>query len=75
MNLDTDEIVEKKFTPAPNYAEAVELYPEYINPDSIKYSEKITELSDERMAEIGVYFKNYIFEIEAIQNDILYAWR
>lgn len=65
MNLDTNEIVEKEFTPAPNYAEAAELYPEYINPDSIKYSEKMTELSDERMVEIGLYFKNYIFEIEA----------
>ncbi|WP_326910739.1 M56 family metallopeptidase [Sedimentibacter sp. MB31-C6] len=65
MNLDTNEIVEKEFTTAPNYAEAAELYPEYINPDSIKYSEKMTELSDERMVEIGLYFKNYIFEIEA----------
>jgi len=65
MSLDTNEIVEKEFTPAPNYAEAAELYPEYINPDSIKYSEKMTELSDERMVEIGLYFKNYIFEIEA----------
>lgn len=65
MNLDTNEIFEKEFIPAPNYAEAAELYPEYINPDSIKYSEKMVELSDERMVEIGLYFKNYIFEIEA----------
>lgn len=65
MNLDTNEIFEKEFIPAPNYAEAAELYPEYINPDSIKYSEKMAELSDERMVEIGLYFKNYIFEIEA----------
>ncbi|WP_326909900.1 M56 family metallopeptidase [Sedimentibacter sp. MB31-C6] len=65
MNLDTNEIVEKEFIPAPNYAEAAELYPEHINPDSIKYSEKIIELSDERMVEIGLYFKDYILKIEA----------
>ncbi|WP_312813887.1 hypothetical protein [Sedimentibacter sp.] len=65
MDLDTNEIVEKKFTPAPDYAEAAELYPEYINPDSIKYSEKAIELNDERMAEIGLYFIDYILDIEA----------
>lgn len=65
MDLDTNEIVEKEFTPAPNYAEAAELYPEYINPESIKYSEKVVELSDERMMEIGLYFKDYILEIES----------
>ncbi len=65
MDLDTNEIVEKEFTPAPNYAEAAELYPEYINPESIKYSEKVVELSDERMMEIGMYFKDYILEIES----------
>lgn len=65
MNLDTNEIIEKKFTPALKYAEAAELYPEYINPDSTKYSEKVAEVSDERMVEIGLYFKDYILEIEA----------
>lgn len=64
MNLDTNEIVEKELKPAPNYAEAAELYPEYINPDSIQYSNKVTELSDERMVEIGLYFKDYILKIE-----------
>lgn len=65
MNIDTGEIVESEFTPAPNYAEAYEQYPEYIKSESIKYSEKTVELSDERMAEIGKYFMNYILEIEA----------
>lgn len=64
MNLDTNEIIEKEFTPAPNYAEATERAPEYINPDSIQYSEKVNELSDERLIEIGLYFKKYIMEIE-----------
>lgn len=65
MDLDTNDIVEKEFTPAPNYVEAAELCPEDINPDSIQYSEKIIELSDERMVEIGVYFKDYILKIES----------
>ncbi|MDW5298724.1 MAG: M56 family metallopeptidase [Sedimentibacter sp.] len=64
MDIDTNEIVEKEFTPAPNYAEAAELYPEYINSDSIQYSEKVIELSDERMVEIALYFKDYILKIE-----------
>ncbi len=64
MDLDTNEIIEKEFTPAPNYAEAAERSPEYINPDSIQYSEKVIELSDEQLIEIGLYFKEYIMEIE-----------
>jgi len=64
MDLDTNKIIEKEFTPAPNYAEAAELTPEYINPDSIQYNEKVIELSDERLIEIGLYFKEYIMEIE-----------
>jgi hypothetical protein len=64
MDLDTNEIVEKEFTPAPNYAEVAERIPELINPDSIQYSKKVIELSDERLIEIGLYFKEYIMEIE-----------
>lgn len=64
MNVNTNEIIEKEFNPAPNYAEQAKLSPDYINPDSIKYSEKTIELSDERLIEIGLYFKDYIIEIE-----------
>lgn len=65
MALGTNEIVEKKLTPAPNYAEIAKLSPEYINPDSIRYSENIIELSDERIVEIGVYLKEFILETES----------
>jgi len=65
IDLATNEILEKEFAPAPDYAEAAELYPEYINPDSIKYSEKIIELSDERIVEIGEYFRKFILETES----------
>ncbi|MDD4090029.1 MAG: M56 family metallopeptidase [Tissierellia bacterium] len=65
MALDTNEIVEKKLTHAPNYAEIAKLNPEHINPDSIQYSEKIIELSDERIIEIGEYLKEFILEVES----------
>ena len=63
--LDTNEIIDKKLTPAPNYAEIAKLSPEHINPDSIQYSEKIIELSDERIVEIGVYLKEFILETKS----------
>lgn len=65
MDLGTNEITDKKLTPAPNYAEIAKLYPEHINPDSIQYSEKVIELSDERIVEIGVYLKQFILETES----------
>ncbi len=65
MILDTNEIIEKNFSPAPNYAEAAKLYPEHINPDSIQYSEKIIVLNDERIVEIGLYLKEFILETES----------
>ncbi|OEF96129.1 hypothetical protein [Desulfuribacillus alkaliarsenatis] len=57
MNLTTNEIIEKEFNPAPNYAELG--ITEFAH-----NSEKVIELSDERMVEIGVYFKNLIKEID-----------
>lgn len=65
MNLDSNHIIEKKFIPAPNYAEIAKLSPEHINPDSIRYSEKIIELSDERIVEMGVYLQEFILETES----------
>mgnify|MGYP001409918188 CR=1 FL=1 len=65
MALDTYEIVEKELSPAPNYAEIAKLSSEHINPDSVQYSEKTIELSDERIVEIGVYITEFILEIES----------
>ena len=65
MDIGTKKIVEKEFIPAPNYAEAAKFNPEYINPDSIQYSEKIIELSNERIVEIGEYLTEFIMEIES----------
>jgi hypothetical protein len=72
MDLRTIEVVEKELTPAPNYAEIAKLNPEHINPDSIKYSEKIIELSDERIVEIGVYLKEFILETESKFDNFTY---
>ncbi|MGD9679444.1 MAG: hypothetical protein AB7V16_13975 [Vulcanibacillus sp.] len=58
IDLSTNEIIDKQFTPAPNYAELGKT--EYI-----QHSEEVIELSDERMIEIGVYFRDLILEIEA----------
>lgn len=63
MNLNTNEITAREFLPAPNYTEGARLYPEHINKDSIQYSERIIELSDERLTEIGMYFKEYIINV------------
>ena len=58
MDLDTNKIIEKEFGPAPDYDE--------LGMTEFKqYSGMTIELSDERMAEIGVYFKEYILKIEA----------
>lgn len=57
MDLITNEIIEKEFNPAPNYAE--------LGITEFSHnSEKVIELSNERLIEIGVYFKNLIEEIE-----------
>lgn len=58
MELAANEIVEKEFTPAPNYAELGMT-------DFIEHSEEVIELTDERLVEVGSYFKELIMEIEA----------
>jgi len=58
MNLATNEITNKKFQPAPNYAELGKK-------EFIKHSKEVIKLTDERMVEIGVYFKELIMKIEA----------
>ena len=65
MERQVSQIVEKEFTRAPNYAEIAKLNPEHINSDSIQYSGKVIELSDERIVEIGQYFKEFILETES----------
>ncbi len=57
MDLDTKKITDKNFTPAPNYKE---LGMEEFS----KHSEELIELTEERMLEIGKYFKELILEIE-----------
>lgn len=57
MNLDTNEIIEKEFKPAPNYAELDKT-------EFIEHSEEIIELTNERMVEIGLYFIEFIKRIE-----------
>lgn len=57
MNLTSNEIIDSKFEPAPNYAELGKT-------EFIKHSEEVIELTDERMVEIGLYFKELIMEIE-----------
>ncbi len=57
MDLDTKKIIDKNFTPAPNYKElGMEEFSEH--------SEELIELTEERMLEIGKYFKELILEIE-----------
>ena len=57
MDLDTKKITDKNFTPAPNYKElGMEEFSEH--------SEELIELTEERMLEIGKYFKELILEIE-----------
>lgn len=58
MDFDTNEIIDKEFEAAPNYAD-------WGKPELIEHSEEVIELTDERMVEIGVYFKELIMEIEA----------
>lgn len=57
MDLDTNEIIDKEFEPAPNYAD-------WGKPEFIKHNEEVIELTDERMIEIGLYFKELIKNIE-----------
>jgi len=58
MNLATNEIIEKKFEPAPNYGRLGKT-------EFIEHSEEVIELTDKRMAEIGEYFKELIMQIES----------
>ncbi len=58
MDFETNEIIDKEFKPAPDYAD-------WGKPEFIKHSEEVIELTDERMVEIGMYFKGLIMGIEA----------
>lgn len=58
MDLTTNDIMEKKFSPAPNYAELALT-------EFAEHSEEVIQLTDERLVEIGTYFKELIMEIEA----------
>ncbi|QUH20132.1 hypothetical protein [Alkaliphilus sp. B6464] len=58
INLVTDEIIEKKFEPAPDYTELGRL-------EFAEYSNEVIELSDEQILQVGLYFKDLIREIEA----------
>jgi hypothetical protein len=58
MNIDTNEILEKAFRPAPNYIKlGLQQFAEH--------SEEVLALTDERMLEIGQYFVELFAEIEA----------
>lgn len=57
MYLDTKKIIDKNFTPAPNYKELG-------SEEFSEYSEEVIELTEERMLEIGEYFEELILEIE-----------
>lgn len=57
MDLDTKKIIDKNFTPAPNYKELG-------SEEFSEYSEEVIELTEERMLEIGEYFEELILEIE-----------
>jgi ABC-type oligopeptide transport system substrate-binding subunit len=58
MDLTTNKITDKKFEPAPNYDELGK-------EEFIEHSREIIQLTDERMVEIGEYFKEMIMEIES----------
>lgn len=58
VDLAANKIMEKEFRPGPDFAAAGR--PEYAD-----HSNEVIELTDERMIEIGKYFKNLIMEIEA----------
>ena len=58
MDLDTNQILEKEFGPAPNYEELGMT-------EFIGHSGEVIEISDERMVEIGLYFKDFILHNEA----------
>jgi len=55
MDLATNEIIEKRFEPAPDYAELGMT-------EFIEHSEEVIELTDERMVEIGAYFKELLWK-------------
>ncbi|MFN7250590.1 MAG: hypothetical protein ACK4M9_07300 [Anaerobacillus sp.] len=59
INLNTNEITMKRFTPAPNYEELGK-------EEFAEYSNEVIDLSDERLVEIGLYFIDLINEIEAL---------
>lgn len=57
MKLDTNKIIDKKFEPAPDYIKLGKI-------EFAKHSGEKIELTDERMVEIGLYFKEFIEKIE-----------
>ncbi|MCC5910096.1 MAG: hypothetical protein JJT76_06630 [Clostridiaceae bacterium] len=57
INLITNEIIDKKFEPAPNYSELGIL-------EFAEYSNAVIKLNDEQIFQIGLYFKDLITGIE-----------
>lgn len=57
MDLDTNQIIDKKFSPAPNYKELG-------REEFSEHSEEIIQLTEERMLEIGKYFEELILKME-----------
>ena len=56
LNLDTNEIVESDFLPAPDYEKLGKM-------EFIEQSNEVIELSNERIIEIGNYFEKFLNDI------------
>ncbi|SCI85422.1 Uncharacterised protein [uncultured Clostridium sp.] len=56
LNLDTNEIVESDFLPAPDYEKLGKI-------EFIEHSNEVIELSNERIIEIGNYFEKFLNDI------------
>lgn len=56
INLNTDEIIEKQFTPAPDYEKLGKT-------EFIEHGNEVIELSNEKMMEIGKYFEKFLSDI------------
>lgn len=56
LNLDTNEIVESDFLPAPDYEKLGKT-------EFIEHSNEVVELSNERIIEIGNYFEKFLNDI------------
>lgn len=56
LNLDTNEVVESDFLPAPDYEKLGKM-------EFIEHSNEVIELSDKRIIEIGKYFEKFLVDI------------